>query len=762
LTTPSRWRRAAPWLLATLGYVAFTVVQTWPLVPRINSVLPHDLGDPALNTWIIWWNAHTLPFTEKWWNAPAFWPSNGTLAFSETLLGLSPLTTPIQWLGWSPVVAYNVAFLVTFPLSALAAHALVRRLTGRHDAGVIAGLVYGFHPFRVAHFPQIQVMTSYWMPLGLLALHAYLEKRKLRWLVAFAVAWLMQALSNGYYLLFFPVLVGIWMLWFAARRPNWRAFAAIATAFVVASLPLVPLLWVYRRIHNENGFQRLITDVGTFAADVTSLLDASPQLKFWHLEAFHQPEGELFPGLTAAVLVLLLALHWLGTSSHEKPPRAVAWLLLGSIVFASVALSAVVIGPWTIEWGGRTLVSVRVVSKPLSIAALLLVLALALVPRLQNAWRRRSPLMFYVLATGLMYLLCFGPQPHFLGTAFMYRGPYSLLMMLPGFDAVRAPARFAMLAALCLSVVAAMTFVRLTHRWRWYVRSAVLLLVVCGIIVDSAVGEMTLRDLPPQLIGADTTPAGAAVLELPLGDIGGDALAMYRGMYHGHPVVNGYSGFFPKSYDVLRHGFELRIPETFDGLTARGPILVLLDPARDSENAWRKQLEHRSNTTFVGERSGWMLYSLSGSPLPKTTSTNRLHVEHISANVNPNKAQLAIDGDSDTRWDTEWFQEGDEVVTVDLGAAERHVDSVSLTLGSHPADFPRLLVIDTSDDGLTWSTQWTGSGVVAAFNGAVRDPRDLPLVFSLPHVPARWIRLRQLGRDREFYWSIFELNVFGE
>src|SRR4029079_13992994 len=113
------------------------------------------------------------------------------------------------------------------------AHALVFRLTGRHDAGVIAGLIYGFHPFRVAHFPQIQVMTSHWMPLALLALHAYLENRKLLWLVTFAVAWLMQALSNGYYLLFFPVLVGIWMLWFAARRPNWRAFAAIATAFVV-------------------------------------------------------------------------------------------------------------------------------------------------------------------------------------------------------------------------------------------------------------------------------------------------------------------------------------------------------------------------------------------------------------------------------------------------------------------------------------------------------------------------------------------------
>jgi hypothetical protein len=85
--------------------------------------------------------------------------------------------------------------------------------------------------------------------------------------------------------------------------------------------------------------------------------------------------------------------------------------------------------------------SVHVASKPLSIGVMLLVAALALIPRFPSAWRRRSPLMFYVLAMGLMYFLCFGPRPQFLGAPFMARGPYSL-MLLPGYDAVRVPARF--------------------------------------------------------------------------------------------------------------------------------------------------------------------------------------------------------------------------------------------------------------------------------------------------------------------------------
>src|SRR6185503_13331166 len=173
-------------------------------------------------------------------------------------------------------------FLLTFPLSALAAHALAFRLTGRHDAGVISGLVYGFNPFRTAHFPQLQMMTSYWMPLALLALHEYVESRNGRWLWVFGIAWLMQALSNGYYLLFFPVLLGLWMAWFTLSRATIRTFAAVAAAFVIASLPLIPLLWTYRRIHASFDFQRDLGEVSGFGADVMSLLDASSLLKFWH------------------------------------------------------------------------------------------------------------------------------------------------------------------------------------------------------------------------------------------------------------------------------------------------------------------------------------------------------------------------------------------------------------------------------------------------------------------------------------------------
>ena len=158
---------------------------------------------------------------------------------------------------------------------------------------------------------------------------------------------------------------------------------------------------------------------------------------------------------------------------------------------------------------------------------MLLVAALTLIPRFPDAWRRRSPLMFYALAMGLMYLLCFGPRPHLLGVPFMARGPYSLLMLLPGYDSIRVPARFAMLAALCLSVVAALSFARLTSRMSRMPRLMLAVAVACGIVVDSAIGEMPLRALPLRLSSLEALPGRAPVVELPMGFSGDDVAAMY-------------------------------------------------------------------------------------------------------------------------------------------------------------------------------------------------------------------------------------------
>ncbi len=192
------------------------------LLRSLAATLPGDRADPVLNAWILWWGTQAAPLTERWWNAPAFHPHLGTLAYSEHLLGLLPIAAPLQWLTGSPVVTYNVTFLLTFVLSGAAAYVLGRELTGRRDAAWIAGLAYAFAPYRMSQIAHLQVLASFWMPLALAALHRYARDRRPRWLAAFAGATLMQGLTNGYYLAYFPVLVGLWALWFSRGAGWWR------------------------------------------------------------------------------------------------------------------------------------------------------------------------------------------------------------------------------------------------------------------------------------------------------------------------------------------------------------------------------------------------------------------------------------------------------------------------------------------------------------------------------------------------------------
>src|SRR5436190_16194640 len=54
-------------------YLLLAAVYTRPLLSRLSSQIASDPGDPVLNESILWWNATTIPLSEKWWNPPYFY-----------------------------------------------------------------------------------------------------------------------------------------------------------------------------------------------------------------------------------------------------------------------------------------------------------------------------------------------------------------------------------------------------------------------------------------------------------------------------------------------------------------------------------------------------------------------------------------------------------------------------------------------------------------------------------------------------------------
>lgn len=756
-------------LLVFCVYCALTIALTYPLILQLGSVFPHDAGDPTLNTWILWWDAHAVPYTTSWWNAPFFYPVSGVMSFSEHLLGLSVFATPIQWLGFSPAVAYNVVFLLTFPLCAIGAYLLVREITGREDAGFIAGLAFGFAPYRIAQLAHIQVLAAYAMPFALLGLHRYVRDSRVRWLVLFGASWCLQAMSNGYYLVFFGFVVGLWIIWFA---PPWRTsktFTAIVAAWALASLPLMPLLWQYQVIHQRFRFVRDFGTMVFFGADVVALLNTGPSLWLWgHLRVFRRPEGELFPGLTI-VLVILAGLVLVRRMPSAPRSRAWWWARAALAVVAgiagSIALSIYMIGPWTLESHGHVLLSVANPVKPLTFVLAIGILLLLTNSRVRSAYSRQSVLCFYAVAGFLTWLLSLGPSPSFMGEQLMYRGPYALLMFLPGFNALRVPARFWMMTVLCMSVIGAMIFARLTECFG-RIRIAVASLIALGVLADGWVLTFPVVKTPAAWnaegcgSGEIRTSIGA-VLELPIGYVLDDVGAMYRSIGHGRPVVNGYSGYFPPHYSALRYALLLRDEGILTALASHGTSHIIVTPEGDRDGRWKRYLSSQPDVKLVCTEGGQSVYRLTGNA--ETATIERgvpLTLADVRPNTNAHFLKYMLDGDLSTRWESGPQSEGTAIV-IDLGT-DRSVDTVELKLGPFFEDFARALSIEASEDAKAWREVWRGGSARLAFVAGIEAPSELPLRYELsPPTTTRYLRLRLLSNDETFYWSIAELTVYG-
>ncbi|MFW6198457.1 MAG: hypothetical protein ACOC5E_01400, partial [Acidobacteriota bacterium] len=163
--------------LAVTLFAALTLAFTYPVWTRPDTLL-NDPFDARLNAWILAWDAHALvDATGELFDANIFHPHDGTLAYSENLLGSALPVAPLNWAG-HPILAYNVVLLVSFVLSGIAMLLWVRRLSGSWIAGLVAGVAWAFAPTKTDHLAHLQLLTSMWVPAVLWLLTAYAEERR--------------------------------------------------------------------------------------------------------------------------------------------------------------------------------------------------------------------------------------------------------------------------------------------------------------------------------------------------------------------------------------------------------------------------------------------------------------------------------------------------------------------------------------------------------------------------------------------------------
>jgi len=317
-------RRLYPFVSTAAVFAALTALMTWPQVLYLGSrATPHQ--DVYFNMWRLRWFAHALATPARLFDANIFFPERRTLALSDAMFVEGLLAAPLTWLQLPPVLVHNLALLGAVVFSGVAIFALVRYLTGSRGAGLIAGAVFCFAPYRFEHYMHMELQWAMWSPLAFLALHRAYDTGRWRYGLGAGACIALQMLSSIYYGMFLGVLIGIAALLLLARdrrAPVAAVARVMAGGAVLAAVVCALYAQPYVRTHEKVG-DRPMGEVAAFRATSASYTSATSGNWLYGATATRAgAERHLFPGLTPLLLAMI------GLLLQVPGRRPIAYLLL--------------------------------------------------------------------------------------------------------------------------------------------------------------------------------------------------------------------------------------------------------------------------------------------------------------------------------------------------------------------------------------------------------------------------------------------------
>ncbi len=574
---PPRPRRARELAPAAVFFLAVTVLMTWPQAAHLGNALT-DVWDAKLVTRILQWDfVQTFRDPLNLYQLNFFHPARYVLAFSENLYGVAVFGFPALAAGASPLLNYNLLLLLGMFLSAVSAWALAREVTGDPIASVLAGLVFAFVPWRFSQIPHLQFQWGGFLCLSLLFMLRYLDRGGRRDAVLFGLFFAWNALCNVHYALFSGFLVGLTLLLFAAgdAPERGRRLRSAILAAALGALAFVPFALPYREARQLYGMRRYLGETLVYSARLSDFLSAGAKNRLYGAatQRWVAAEGDFFPGLlpVALAVIAVVRLRRAGTASGAVPGRQpspsrrrlaraldVLIALLAAVWIWSLAREGLRVGALHLGDPERVLVFLTLA------VALRLTLAFPkraksddLADFVRRCFLDRRAMLFLVLgAAGV--LIALGARTPYYRFLFQSFGDV--------FRSIRAPARAIVLFHLALAVLSAWGLALLLRgrpfRRRLAWTGAAAALVIFEYRAFPLALEPTSAAPPPVYTWLESVEVPGAVVEWPFG-LAYDFDYVFRQTAHGKPLLNGASGFFPKTYTGLEAELKQRpIPDS--------------------------------------------------------------------------------------------------------------------------------------------------------------------------------------------------------
>ncbi len=598
--------------LIPLGFVALTVLMTWPWVLHLRDSVS-DPGDPYLNAWIMWWDYYqTFHDPVNLFHAPIFYPNSYTLAYSEHNYGIALLFFPLYALGLRPLTAAGLATVLGFAISGYGAFRLARTLTSSSGVAWVAGIIFGFALYRFATISHLNYLFAGWIPLTLEALVLFIRAPSWRRAAWLGVSFTMNALTCIHWLILTLIpfaLSGAFLLTRYAQWGSRQLWKRQTAALVLSGIVLLPFLLPYQRVAKLQGTVRSSEEAGTYSASARDWLAATPMNKLWKGFGPTPDTGErhLFPGMLPIVFMLWAVFlfrprgaqksanadssdsseeSFVKEENRPEPSRRLL-ILLDVMAIAALVVAAVAYGYQGIKPLGLRQLHVPDETRPLGIFLLIFLVRLCLAyPQvlrfggdrsLVETIRRRSE----AFGLGLLWTILglFGS----LGMNFFFHRLLFDFVFI--FRSIRVPARWAMIAMLGVALLAGLGAQSIAQavaaRWP-QIRPVFVYLVMCGLLLFES------RSAPLQLFSGEVdsdavtlflakTPMRGGIVHLPSGVQASNHRYVLRQADHRRPLITAFSGFATPIVTAIERQSQSRpIPDSFFPLLESIPASYLV------------------------------------------------------------------------------------------------------------------------------------------------------------------------------------------
>jgi hypothetical protein len=612
--------------LAAVLYLLLSLLYLRPTAERLTHSIAPDAGDPVFNLVALSWGSHQIRSgLPDPWNLPILFPARGVTLYSDDLPGPSLLTAGLEAAGATPVIAFNLLFVSSFALCGLGTFEVLRRNGISAAVAFLGGAMFAFSPFRWDQLSHLQILLAGFVPLVLWCFDRLLEAPTWRRAVLFLVVYTLHESGGSYlaYMIHVPLAALLAnRLGDLRRAPDRTArLKILVPTGLAAGFVLTAVFFPYITA-SRSGLRRFAGEIYHYGASLAAFFTPSARNLYdgaW-TQGWRRPENVLFAGILPTAL--LLATIAAGVRRHGRAPERPFSPLRKTAL--AVFLLAAVVGGFAGEariWTGRNPLAGLGIGGPRSYhhtAWLLSGAFWALL--LWRLWGRRWPFHLAELPRFRRGLVFAGLACFLLCLPYVYE---PLMHMLPGLSGMRVSGRFAALLSFVVAFFAADALDRLAVRaGRW--RPAVLAGAAVFLLAELCpkpfpwIPIPSRDEQPPVYAWIARQEQVRALLEIPLEDLQSELAYMQSATLHWKPLVNGFSGYLPRDYEVLRHEGVNPAPSLAQTarLRAWGVTHVLIHRRRLREpwqrrqvNAW--QQESGAEAVYRDRYGDWV-YRISG------------------------------------------------------------------------------------------------------------------------------------------------------